>query len=90
MPYNITKFEEALHLIGALQNKRVWDIVRRLEREGCSEKSISFAIYKSQEKILTFKGDGRFYSVLENEIRKWSWAKSDPRWIEYNKRRALI
>jgi hypothetical protein len=36
---------------------------------------------------MQFRGDSRFYSILENEIKKWSWSKDDSRWADYNKRK---
>ena len=58
-----------------------------LMKEGRNEKSMCFAIWKSREKILQFKGDSRFWGIIKNEIRKWSWTYSDPRWEDYNKRK---
>lgn len=54
--------------------------IQPLEKEGRSERSICFAIWKSHEKMSQFKNDNRFWGILKNEICKWSWAKDDPRW----------
>jgi hypothetical protein len=87
MPDRITTYEQAFCLINVKINDRIRNLLSRLSSEGRSEKSISFAIWKSKEKIMKFKHDQRFYSVLENEIKKWSWSNSDPRWKDYNRRK---
>jgi hypothetical protein len=63
-------------------------MINRLEGEGHSEKSICFAIWKAQDKLLKFRQDTRFLSILENEIKKWSWPKGDPRWDKYYEKKA--
>lgn len=87
MPDRIVNYKQAyellgLHLMKPIKYPYEYFILRMklLEADGRSEKSICFAIWRSQEKICQFKGDGRFYGILENEIKKWSWAKDDPRW----------
>lgn len=87
MPDRIVTYGQALQLIWCLRNETVKKIIKRLESEGRSEKSICFAIWKEQNTILRYKGDPRFYSVFENCIKKWSWSRWDPRWKEYNKRK---
>lgn len=87
MPYRIETYEQALDLIGISMNEKVQTLFHSLESEGRKEKSICFAIWKSQEKICKFKGDSRFYSILSNEIRKWSWGRNDRRWDEYSRRK---
>lgn len=76
----IIKYEEALDLIRVPMNDKIKDILKKLESEGRKEKSICYAIWKSQDKIIQYKCDNRFYSIFENEIRKWSWSYNDPRW----------
>lgn len=87
MPTRIETYVKAFGLIGVGSNQRIKSLLRKLESEGRSEKSISFAIWKSQEKLRSYKNDNRFYSVLENEIKKWAWSTHDSRWIEHNKRK---
>ncbi len=87
MPVRITTYAEAFEMLNIRPNDKIKGIVSRLEHEGRSEKSICYALWKSQEKIRKFRGDPRFYSVFENEIKKWSWSRDDPRWIDYNKRK---
>ncbi len=79
----ITTYQEAFSLIGVEINKKVKLIIKDMEKEGHNEKSISFSIWRSREKLRAFKNDSRFYNILKNEIRKWSWPKGDPRWEEY-------
>ncbi len=87
MPSRITTYSQAFDLINICPNDRIKSILKRLENEGRTERSICFAIWKSHEKIMQFRGDQRFYSVFENEIKKWSWGRDDPRWADYNKRK---
>lgn len=82
----ITTIQQALDLIGVTGNQRVINIVKKLQNEGRSEKSICYSIWKSSDKIIAYKSDNRFYTVLENEIKKWAWTNKDPRWQEKNKR----
>ena len=84
MAYRVTKYEQAFEVIlGIKFDAKLQAFVARMEREGHTEKSICFTIWKKQDKICAFKGDSRFFSILENEINKWSWKKDDPRWDEY-------
>lgn len=83
----VTTIGEAYSLINVTPNQRLKDIVARLQNDGRSEKSISFAIWKSQEKLRQFTHDPRFYSIFENEVKKWAWSSKGPRWIDYNKRK---
>lgn len=84
----IEKLVDAFSLIDVTPNQRIKDLVKKLQQEGRSEKSMCFAIWKSQDKLRDFRNDTRFYSILENEIKKWAWSRDDPRWTEYNKRKA--
>lgn len=59
--------------------------IAELRSAGHTEKGISYAIYKSQNKLLQWKQDPkRFWGVLKNEVRKYSWPVGSPRWDEYN------
>ena len=82
----VTTYQDALNLIG-VKYDRVKYSLRKLESEGRTEKSICYAINKARDKLVKFKYDARFYNIFENEIKKWSWAKNDKRWEEYNKRK---
>lgn len=88
MPRRIETYKQAFELIEVAINPKIEQILKQLESEGRSEKSISFAIWKSQDKLKRYKKDVRFISILINEIKRWSWASSDPRWNDYNKRKA--
>jgi hypothetical protein len=88
MPNRVTTYKQAfMGVLGLPFDVRWQAFVKELEREGHSEKSVAFAIWRSQEKLLKFKTDARFVSILKNEINKWSWRKGDPRWDEYWKRK---
>lgn len=88
MPYRITNYKDAFEGVLEIKFDEKWKrFVQNLEKEGHTEKSISFAIWKSQDKLLAFKNDSRFLSILRNEINKWSWKKGDPRWDEYWRRK---
>jgi hypothetical protein len=87
----ITTYGEAFPLIDINDYKNfkgLADFLMRMELEGHSEKSIAFTIWKKQEKLRMFRRDERFFSILKNEIKKYSWTKDDPRWEEYNKKKA--
>jgi len=84
----ITTYEQAFEgLLGIPFDDKLKNFVKKLEEEGHTEKSISFSIWKKQDKLRVFRNDPRFLSVLKNEIEKWSWKKDDPRWVEYWKRK---
>lgn len=82
----ITKYDEAFDLIGITPNDKINSMIKRLEIAGRKEKNICYAIWKGKDKIISFRGDSRFYSILENEIKKWCFGKNDPRWEEYNRK----
>jgi len=84
MAYRITKYEEAFEgVLGVKINDKIKLFIEKMEQEGHTEKSISFTIWKTQDKLLVYKNDSRFFTILESEINKWSWKKDDPRWQEY-------
>jgi hypothetical protein len=73
-------------VLGIKINDTIRGFIACLEKDGHTEKSICFAIWKTQDKLLKFKYDKRFINILENEINKWSWKRGDPRW-EISKRK---
>lgn len=80
----VTTYTQAfLGVLGIPLDAKIKDFLKKLESDGHTEKGISFSIWRSQEKLSTFRYDHRFMSILENEINKWSWKKDDPRWTEY-------
>lgn len=84
----ITTYEQAFcGILGLKIDDKLKSFIKGLELEGHTEKSISYAIWRTQDKLMQYKYDTRFFSILRNEILKYSWAKSDPRWKDYwNKR----
>lgn len=90
MPYRIEKYEEAFNLIGVPLDDNAKKRLKTLEKEGHTEKSVCFAIWKSQEKLSAFRYDDRFWNIFINEVNKWSWGKDDPRWQDYWKRKKEV
>jgi hypothetical protein len=84
MAVRITTYQQAFDgVLGIPFDEKLQRFVKELEKEGHTEKSICFTIWKKQDKLRAFKRDSRFMSILKNEINKWSWKKNDPRWKEY-------
>lgn len=71
----ITKYTEAFDLISVNLNDRVKTCLKSLENEGYTEYTISYAIWKAQEKIMQYRDDSRFMSILQNEVRKYAFKK---------------
>ena len=65
-------------------NNKIKTLLNKLESEGRKEKNICYTIWKSADKLTQFKYDPRFYSILENEIRKLVWVSGDKRWNNKN------
>lgn len=84
----LTTYVEAFDALNVKITDKIKDFLKGLEREGYTEKGICYAIAKSETKIMQFRGDTRFLSVIANEVRKNTWTKQDPRWKEYNARKA--
>jgi hypothetical protein len=88
MPVRVTNYWQAFEVvIGVKYDDKLKSFIKNLELEGHTEKSICYAIFKTQEKLAVYKDDSRFLSILKNEILKYSWPKGDPRWDEYWKRK---
>lgn len=88
MSYRVTTYKEAFEgVLGVSFDRKMREFVKGLERDGHTEKSIAYSVWKSQEKLLKFKNDSRFIGVLKNEILKYSWPNGDPRWDNYWKKR---
>jgi len=87
MPVRITRYVQAFELLNISYGQKAQSIVRMLEKQGHSEKSICFSVWKSQDKLLRLKGDERFWGAFINCVRQWSWPKGDPRWDDYWKRK---
>jgi len=84
----ITTYYQAFEVVLDMRlNTEIYNFLRQLEAEGHTEKSISYSIWRSQDKLMRFKSDSRFFGILKNEILKYSWAKGDPRWETYWKKR---
>jgi hypothetical protein len=87
MPIRVTRYEEAFDLINVQIDDGIRKILLQLTGDDRNEKSICYAIWKEQDTLRRFRHDTRFHSVLVNCIKKWSWARDDPRWKEYTARK---
>ncbi len=84
----ITTYEQAFEgILNITIDSRIEAFLKQMERAGYTERSIAFTIWKKQDKLYAYRRDNRFLSILENEVKKWSWGKDDPRWEEYYKRK---
>jgi len=87
MSVRITKYEQAFDLICRAYNDEARQIIKQLENEGHTEKSICYSVWRGQDNLFKNKHDKRFWGIFINTVRKWSWPKGDPRWDEYWKRK---
>ena len=88
MSVRITKYEQAFDLICVPYNDKARKVIRFLEREGHTEKSICYSVWRGHENLLKIRRDKeRFWGAFVNTVRKWSWPKGDPRWDNYWKRK---
>lgn len=87
MPVRITRYSQAFQLIDMEFTPKAKSVIAMLERQGHSEKSICFAIWKEQNKLLKLQRDERFWGAFVNCVRHWSWPKGDPRWDDYWRRK---
>ena len=83
MTDRIITYEQAFTLIDVKIDSKIRNLLKSLENEGHTEKSISYAIWRTQDKLYKFANDNRFIGVLRSEICKYSWGDSDPRWKKY-------
>jgi hypothetical protein len=88
MPVRITSYRQVFEMLGINENDvKVKSVIGNLENEGHTEKSICYSVYRSQDKLMKFSRDSRFWGIFINEVRKWSWPKGDTRWDDYWKRK---
>lgn len=81
----IVTYEQAFGLILGIDfDEKVQEFVADLEKDGHTEKSIAFAIWRTKDTLLNHVKEDYFLSMLKNEILKYSWTKDDTRWKEYN------
>jgi hypothetical protein len=91
--YRIVTYKQAFEdVLGLKFDERLKRFVSNLEKQGHTEKSISYAIWRTRETLLNyvpmedsdivFSG---FMEILRFEISKYSWTKDDPRWKEHDK-----
>lgn len=84
---NVKTYKEVFEVIlGIKFDEKLQKCVKYLEtNEDYDERSIVYAIYISQDKLSAYIGDSRFYSILQNEVRKHAHTKTY--WREYWKKR---
>lgn len=95
--YKITTYQQAFEeVLGITFDERLQKFVSNLEKDGHTEKSISFAIWRTKETLLeqipNFDSEICFFGFLEilrHEICKYSWTKNDPRWDEYKRKKTV-
>jgi len=68
-------------ILGIKFDEKLQKCVKYLETEDYDERSIVYAIYTSQDKLSIYIGDPRFFSILQNEVRKIAHTKTY--WREY-------
>ncbi len=93
--YRVITYKQAFEdVLGIEFDNRLKKFVAELEKDGHTEKSISFAIWRTKDTLLEQipKGNSEicffsFLQILRHEISKYSWTKDDPRWDEYKKKK---
>ena len=84
--YRIVTYKQAFEdVLGIDFDEKIQKFVKGLEEDGHTEKSISFAIWRTKETLLNHVKEDYFLSMLKTEILKYSWSKDNPKWKEYNK-----
>lgn len=88
----IVTYEQAFGLVLGLSfDYKLKRFVAELEKEGHTEKSIAYSIWRTQDILKQYvnnhKYSNEFIGVLRKEILKFSWTKDDPRWDAYWKKR---
>lgn len=86
MPARITSYEQICELIKIPYDAEAKFMFKTLEREGHTEKSIGFAIWKEGKKLRYLAKDENFWREFIKVIRKWSWPEDDPRWETYHEK----
>jgi len=84
----VTKYEQAFRTIGVPFDGKAKLMVKCLENGGRTEGSICFAIWKEKNTLIEHRDTKEFWRVFGKVVEKWSWAKDDPRWEEWKKKKA--
>lgn len=85
--YRYTKYEQVFKVIGVPFDNKATLIVKMLEKEGRTEGSICFAIWREKETLIEHRNNKEFWKVFGEAVNKWSWSKDDPRWQDYKKKK---
>lgn len=84
----VATYSIAFRVIGVPFDNKARLIVKMLEKNGeRTESSICYAIFREQEFLREHRGQEDFWKVFGEVIKKWSWAKDDPRWEEWKKKK---
>lgn len=85
----INSYSEAFEVVLKIEiSEKLFNLLKKLESEGHTEKSICFSICKAYRELNENKENEKsFLELLEESVNKWSWKKDDPRWQEYWKKK---
>lgn len=86
MPTRIKNYEQICELIKIPYDTKAKIMFKILEREGHTERSICFAIWKEGKKLRFLPKDDCFWREFIKIIKKWSWPEGDPRWKIYHEK----
>jgi hypothetical protein len=87
MPTRITTYDQAFRTINMPYNEKAITIIKELEKEGHTERSICYAIWRDRPNLFKHNRDQNFWDYFINRIKVWSWATDDPRWeLHYRKK----
>lgn len=81
------KYERAFREIGVFYDSKAKAILNELESEGRTEGSICYALWKERELLRLHRDKPDFWIVFKESVQKWSWAKDDPRWEDWRKKK---
>jgi hypothetical protein len=87
MPTRIREYVQAFKAIGVPYDNKAKLIVKMLAKDGRTEGSICYAIWKELDTLRENKDNKEFWKIFGDAVKKWSWSRDDPRWIEYKKKK---
>ena len=83
-------FTEAFDLLHIKYNKGIYDkVIKELIQEDYSESGICYVIRKQLHHLQQFVGQHRFWSILQNEVRKNVRKIHDPYWSDLNHKQEM-
>lgn len=90
MSFRIENYAQAFTVIRKPITEDVRKMLRRLESEGHTEKSICYSVWRECDNLHKFRNMDNYWDKFEEGVRKWSWPKGDPRWDDYEKRKQEV